>query len=439
MTGRVEKTVFISYRRTNFWTALAVYKELHSNGFDVFFDYKNIPSGNFEQVITENVKSRAHFIVILSPSALERCHEPGDWLRREIELAIRNHRNVIPLMMEGFDFGSATTAKALTGELANLKLYNAIGIPAEYFDDAMSKLRSDRFLNRPLESVAQPISDVTKNIAEEQKFAANKAAPVETSQLTAEEWFERGYIFDKAKNHTESIRCYTESIRLNPDFAIAYGNRGFAIIESHGDLENALTDLDEAIRLDPNNAVHYNNRGRLHSMNGNVDKAIADYDQSIRCDSNYHHPYSNRGFDRHKKGDINGAIADFDMAIHIEPDYEDAYVGRGNALRDKGDLEVAISDYSHAIRANPNGVAAYYNRGITFSMKDDNINALVDLQKAKEIEPQDAATLASLVRVLKSLGRFEESKEPEQIARRLIQKENEYDQACARSHLRKQR
>ena len=53
--ARIEKTVFISYRRTNFWTALAVYQNLHANGFDVFFDYKSIPSDDFAQVITENV------------------------------------------------------------------------------------------------------------------------------------------------------------------------------------------------------------------------------------------------------------------------------------------------------------------------------------------------------------------------------------------------
>jgi hypothetical protein len=87
VTARIEKTVFISYRRTNFWTALAVFQNLHQNGYDVFFDYKSIPSGDFEQVITEAVKSRAHFIVILSPSALDRCNDPEDWLRREIELA----------------------------------------------------------------------------------------------------------------------------------------------------------------------------------------------------------------------------------------------------------------------------------------------------------------------------------------------------------------
>ena len=122
MTGRVEKTVFISYRRTNYWTALAVFQNLNSRGYDVFLDYRSIPSGDFEQTITENVKFRAHFIVILSPSALERCQEPGDWFRREIELAIENKRNIIPLIMEEFDFGSGTTVKALTGKLALLKI-----------------------------------------------------------------------------------------------------------------------------------------------------------------------------------------------------------------------------------------------------------------------------------------------------------------------------
>ena len=78
--GRIEKTVFISYRHTNFWIALAIFQNLHANGYDVFFDYKSIPSGDFEQVIIENVKARAHFIVILTPSALDRCNEPGDWL-----------------------------------------------------------------------------------------------------------------------------------------------------------------------------------------------------------------------------------------------------------------------------------------------------------------------------------------------------------------------
>jgi hypothetical protein len=86
MTGRVEKTVFISYRRTNLPWALAVYQHLTSQGYDVFFDYLGISSGDFEKIIAENIRGRAHFIVILTPSALECCHEAGDWLRRKSKL-----------------------------------------------------------------------------------------------------------------------------------------------------------------------------------------------------------------------------------------------------------------------------------------------------------------------------------------------------------------
>ena len=86
--GRIEKTVFISYRRTNLPWALAIYQNLTTNGYDVFFDFESINSGDFEQIILGAIRARAHFLVLLTPSALERCNEPGDWLRREIEVCI---------------------------------------------------------------------------------------------------------------------------------------------------------------------------------------------------------------------------------------------------------------------------------------------------------------------------------------------------------------
>jgi tetratricopeptide (TPR) repeat protein len=273
MTGRIEKTVFISYRRTNFWTALAVYQHLHSNGYDVFFDYKSIPSGDFEQVIIENVRSRAHFVVILSPSALDRCKEPGDWLRREIETAIDSKRNIIPLVMEGFDFGTSAIVEALTGKLADLKKYNTLSIPAEYFEEAMAKLRSDRFLKRPLESVSHPVSEITEQITEEQKSAANEAAPVEEGQLTAQTWFERGYVFAvQTKNFEEAIRCFSEAIRLEPSFAEAYNNLGNSLA-AVGRFEEAAGIYRKAITLDPSNATAYFNLGNLHRQMKNYDKA----------------------------------------------------------------------------------------------------------------------------------------------------------------------
>jgi hypothetical protein len=105
--GRIEKTVFISYRRTDEAWAMAVFGDLTHNGYDVFIDYDAIASGNFESAILENIKARAHFLVLLTPTALERCGDPKDWMRREIEAALDSKRNIVPLMFAGFDFGTS--------------------------------------------------------------------------------------------------------------------------------------------------------------------------------------------------------------------------------------------------------------------------------------------------------------------------------------------
>src|ERR1019366_3075188 len=137
--SRIEKTVFISYRRTNVPWALAVYQYLTQHGYDAFFDFQGIASGDFEHVILENIRARAHFLVLLTPSALERCGDRGDWLRREIETGLEARRNIVPLMLEGFDFTTPSIANHLTGRLTALKHYNALTVPGAYFFDAMGR------------------------------------------------------------------------------------------------------------------------------------------------------------------------------------------------------------------------------------------------------------------------------------------------------------
>ncbi len=48
-----------------------------------------------------------------------------------------------------------------------------------------------------------------------------------------------------------------------------------------GDYEQALTDLDEAIRLSPDYAVAYRDRGLAHKAQGNLIAARADWERAI--------------------------------------------------------------------------------------------------------------------------------------------------------------
>lgn len=172
--ARIENTVFISYRRTDVFTALAVYENLKNQGYDVFFDYRSISSGDFEQIINSNIRARAHFLLILTPTALDRLNEPGDWLRREIETAIDDKRNIIPLFFKGFRFGGTSVSDTLTGKLRNLSRYNGLNVHEDYFDEAMHRLRT-QFLNIPLDTVLHPVSTEVQRVVRAEQVAADKA------------------------------------------------------------------------------------------------------------------------------------------------------------------------------------------------------------------------------------------------------------------------
>jgi tetratricopeptide (TPR) repeat protein len=65
-----------------------------------------------------------------------------------------------------------------------------------------------------------------------------------------------------------------------------------------GDKKGAIADYDQTLRLDPNNALAYYNRGIARRGLGDKKGAIADYDQTLRLDPKYATAYYSRGLAR---------------------------------------------------------------------------------------------------------------------------------------------
>ncbi|GAB4570674.1 MAG: hypothetical protein Kow0077_05340 [Anaerolineae bacterium] len=143
-----QKTVFISYRRDKSkHLARAIYLDLTHHGWDVFLDVTTIDSGDFDRIILNQIKARAHFVLLISRGSLERCQNQGDWLRREIEEAVRLERNIVPVIEEGADF-EHEMGYLPEGLRAVIRKKNGLPLPHFFFDAAMEMLRT-RFLKTP--------------------------------------------------------------------------------------------------------------------------------------------------------------------------------------------------------------------------------------------------------------------------------------------------
>lgn len=78
--------VFVSYRRSNGSQLASLLKvHLQLRGFSVFIDVERLEAGKFDNNLLNSIRQAKHFILVLTPSALDRCIEDAegkDWVHR---------------------------------------------------------------------------------------------------------------------------------------------------------------------------------------------------------------------------------------------------------------------------------------------------------------------------------------------------------------------
>lgn len=148
--------VFISYRRDGGEaTAKILHDKLCDLGYQVFFDVESLRSGLFNLKLYSVIDECTDVVVVLSPGALDRCENEGDWLRREVEYALEKGKNIIPIMLRGFNF-----PEKLPESIETLPYMQGLQANIEYFDAFVDKLQS--FILSPRRLHPGPAS--TRNI-----------------------------------------------------------------------------------------------------------------------------------------------------------------------------------------------------------------------------------------------------------------------------------
>lgn len=135
--------IFISYRNEGgFPTANHLVDKLERDGYKVDFDKSSLrESGRFDKVIRSQIKACTDFIVVLDKNAFERTSignpKETDWLRRELAYALEQKKNIIPIILPGFDW-----PEQLPDDIKNVRNHNGPKYSRDYFDRFYDELLS---------------------------------------------------------------------------------------------------------------------------------------------------------------------------------------------------------------------------------------------------------------------------------------------------------
>ena len=159
--------IFINYRREpgrDF--ARTLQQAFKSRGYSVFFDYDSLQDGKFNEEIFSAIENCAVFVVSYSQGSLDRCKNDNDWVRIEIEHALKHGKKIVPIAPSEV-FANLTFPEDLPSSLSALRNIETTEIhTGKYFDDSIERCIRERFQKHPgLKKIARLVVIVTLGLA----------------------------------------------------------------------------------------------------------------------------------------------------------------------------------------------------------------------------------------------------------------------------------
>ncbi|XP_047512131.1 NAD(+) hydrolase sarm1 isoform X4 [Pieris napi] len=134
--------VFVSYRRSNGSQLASLLKvHLQVRGFTVFIDVERLEAGKFDNNLLQSIKQAKHFLLVLTPNALDRCkhdNEQKDWVHREIVAALQSQCNIVPII-DNFEWPEP---EELPEDMRAVCHFNGVRWIHDYQDACVEKLES---------------------------------------------------------------------------------------------------------------------------------------------------------------------------------------------------------------------------------------------------------------------------------------------------------
>jgi tetratricopeptide (TPR) repeat protein len=198
-----------------------------------------------------------------------------------------------------------------------------------------------------------------------------------------------------------ALANFEEALRLCPNFADAYSNRG-AVRAELGDLAGAEADCQQALAKTPASGTFHARRGAMLHKQKDFPAALAAYDRAILLNPCLYWAYILRGNARYHSGDWRGLCADYQKAFALQADKSARLVLR-TLLPDSNAL-AALTDCENHLHQTAGDPVSYARRGLLFLLMQREDQAAKDFEYCRRLYPDAAPYMERLITLARTQG-----------------------------------
>lgn len=181
------------------------------------------------------------------------------------------------------------------------------------------------------------------------------------------------------------------------------------VLQSMGQLEEAVAHLREALRIKPGDPTVSNTLGAAYLAQGKPEEAARLFREALESRPDYLDAHYNLGNALLALGKPEEATAHFREVLRLNPDDANAHSDLGSALLMQGKAAEAAAQFERALDISPQNEFAHYNLGYLQAREGNLREAASHLESAVRLKPDDPDAHLELGAVYARQGNLREA------------------------------
>lgn len=179
----------------------------------------------------------------------------------------------------------------------------------------------------------------------------NTQANVHTQESESVINYKEGISHTRAGRFEQAVESYQKAIELNPQYAEAYHELGYALFKL-GKYNESLEASVKATKLRPKNAETYRNLGDTYKALNQIDKACESYTKAKNLAPKHFQTVTKLANCFVQQGDSSAAINTYNDSLKVQPNNAVAHYELGKLYNSLGRSEEAMDEYTKLLTLN---------------------------------------------------------------------------------------